>query len=382
MNLPSSELCCGCSACYAICPNSAITMKMDIEGFLQPTIDETLCIHCSLCEKVCPILHPREERESLVVYASKAKDDDLRMKSSSGGIFSLLAKEIFKQDGIVYGAGWERPVMRVVHKSAENEEELEDLKGSKYVQSDMGDIYQDVKKQLLLRRLVMFTGTPCQIAGLKHFLRKVYERLLCVDVICHAVPSPLIFTKYIKEFEKKFSSKVISISFRNKTYSWRRFSISLKFSNKRTYLCEQSKDLFMKAFLSEMINRKSCHFCPAKSGRSGADITIGDYWGIRNDFPIFEDEKGISLILIQTEKGLSLFKKCLPYLLSQSSTYEKAILSTSALVKSPQGHVDRALILRDIHTKGFTKTIHPYFKASIRERLRSLLSRIYYKVFK
>ena len=197
MKLAAHKLCSGCAACYAVCPRKAISMQPDEEGFAYPHIDESLCVHCGLCARACPSLNPQAPREPLAVYAAKAKDDGLRKESSSGGIFSLLARQIISDGGIVYGAAISGRDLSVVHCSAENEEELSWLRGSKYVQSDVGDTYGNVRTQLDAGRKVLFSGTPCQVAALRNFLARDYENLVCVEVICHAAPSPLAWKKFL-----------------------------------------------------------------------------------------------------------------------------------------------------------------------------------------
>jgi NAD-dependent dihydropyrimidine dehydrogenase PreA subunit len=325
--LPPPTKCCGCSACYAVCPKRAITMKPDAEGFLLPVIDKTLCVNCGQCQKVCPVLHPGQKRMPLAVYAAKAKDDELRMKSSSGGMFTLLAREILKQGGIVYGAGWEKPAWRVVHKSAENEEELDDLRGSKYVQSDMGDTFRQVKKQLDSGRQVLFSGCPCQIAGLKLFLQKPYDNLLCVDLICHGVPSPFVFDrcKNVIQANSAQSGEIKRISFRQKhAFGWKRFALSFAFANGSAYLQPLDQDPFLRGFLSELYSRLSCHECPFRELRSGSDITLADYWNVQQRFADMDDDKGVSLVLANSSTGLEWFNRSSSGYEALPSTYQHA----------------------------------------------------------
>jgi len=281
-------------------------MKPDVEGFLQPVIDAALCVHCGLCEKVCPVLHPGSNRMPLSVYAVKAKDDDLRMKSSSGGVFTLLAREILKKGGIVYGAGWEKPAWRVVHKSAENEEELDDLRGSKYVQSDMGDLYQQVLFQLKKNKNVLFSGTPCQILGLKRFLVDDYENLLCVDVICHSVASPKIFELYKQSISS--GGQLVSFHFRHKKKGWATFFIRGELNN-GSYVSEKFIDTFLgKGWGLGWFARQSCFACQ-KGFSSMADLTISDAWGCGDFAKTISDNIGVSLIFLLTPKGHNFWEK-------------------------------------------------------------------------
>lgn len=317
------QLCSGCTACFASCPKQAISMRTDNEGFLQPYINSSLCIECGVCEKVCPVLHPFEERNPIEVYAAKT-EDEVRLHSSSGGIFPLLAEYIIDQGGVVWGVAWdlseEIPVAK--HKCISTKEELSQLKGSKYVQSELGYSYNEIKKQLKRNIKVLFSGTPCQIAGLKHFLRQEYENLFCVEVICHATPSPKVFKSYIKEISKKYiinSTDITDINFRAKQYegfSWRNsgfvvFGNSSSNGNKREsvlFSSGKNQNPYIRAFLSELCNRNSCHKCQARNLQSGSDITIGDFWKVKEYLPLLDDDKGTSLVLINSNKGRFLYE--------------------------------------------------------------------------
>ncbi len=319
--------CCGCTACVSICPKQCITMREDEEGFLYPVVDSSHCIDCNLCKKVCSELYPKEMREPLHVYAAKHKNEQVRLASSSGGIFTLLAEKIIDEGGVVFGVrfnnNWD-----VVHDYTETMEGLAVFRGSKYVQSYMGDCYLKAKSFLEQGRKVMFTGTPCQIAGLKNFLRKDYDNLLTVDVVCHGVPSPKVWQVYLDEIARKGGknsvlshpivekTEINHIDFRSKSTGWKKYSFALTLSKatadgeKNTVLLSSifTENPYMNAFLSNLSLRPSCYDCPAKSGKSGSDITIADFWGIEEVLPEFDDDKGISLILSYTEKGIYWLK--------------------------------------------------------------------------
>ena len=230
--------CCGCMACVSVCPKQCIKMIEDEEGFLYPEIDASRCIDCKLCEKVCPELCQKEERSPLSVYAAKNKNEQIRLASSSGGIFTLLAEKVIDEDGVVFGARFNEK-WDIVHDYKETKEGLVAFRGSKYVQSYMGDCYQKVKSFLQQGREVMFTGTPCQIAGLKNYLRKDYDNLLTVDVVCHGVPSPKVWRIYLDEIARKGGKNTVlshpicgkaeikSIDFRSKSTGWKKFSFAL-----------------------------------------------------------------------------------------------------------------------------------------------------------
>lgn len=320
--------CCGCNACVQRCPKQCITMQEDEEGFLYPMVNQSVCIDCGLCEKICPILNPNESRQPLRVFAAKNRNEDQRLRSSSGGIFILLAEHIIKQGGVVFGARFDKN-WEVEHAYAETLEELEPLMRSKYVQSRIGNTYKEAEQFLKQGRQVMFVGTPCQIAGLKKFLRKEYENLLAVDFICHGVPSPGVWRRYLKEIKSersegagknsvlssslKSKSVITGINFREKQlggYGWKKYGFVVYAmlpdkGDKNTVLLSTTfgSNTYMKGFLSNLYLRPSCYKCPAKAGRSTSDLTIGDFWGIAKFKPEFDDDKGVGAILVYTLKG-------------------------------------------------------------------------------
>lgn len=339
IHISDKSCCCGCTACVAVCPKRCIRMVEDSEGCLYPQVDLSLCIDCGLCKTVCPVLQPGVRREPSTVYAAKNADGQIRLHSSSGGIFTLLAEYVIKEGGVVFGARFNKD-WEVVHDYAESREGLAAFRGSKYVQSRMGDCFRQAKQFLQEGRKVLFSGTPCQIAGLKNSLRKDYDNLLTVDVICHGVPVPLVWRKYLAEIvarqgdgknsvllhpkspaQKSIGDVISRIDFRDKELGWKKYSFALTLSKataageKNTVLLSHifSEDAFMKAFLSNISLRPSCYACPAKSGKSGSDITLGDFWGVERVLPEFDDDKGVSVVLGFTEKGKQLLEAVLPY---------------------------------------------------------------------
>lgn len=305
--LPNRKKCCGCGACRASCPKGAIAMLPDEEGFLQPVVDAAKCVRCGKCEAVCPVLHPGKPRKPLAVYAAKAKDDELRWGSASGGVFTVLAQDVLKRGGVVFGAGFERPTWRVIHKAATNEEELDDLRGSKYVQSDTGDTFKEAKSYLDAGREVLYSGCPCQIAALKSFLGKEYHNLLTVDLICHGVPSPLAWRKYLDCREKEAGGKITRILAR-RYCAWQEYAISLEFDNSGeiAYCKNGVVDRYIQSFMRFWGLRESCFHCFFRRFRSGADLTIGDYGNISDSHPEMDDGKGVSVVIPLTEEGASV----------------------------------------------------------------------------
>ena len=395
MQLVSKSVCSGCSACYAACPRHAIKMVADKEDFLRPQIDVALCVNCGLCAKVCPSLNRGEPREPIAVYAAQAHDTDLRLKSSSGGIFSLLARQVISRGGIVFGAGFDHADWRVIHKSAENEEELEDLRGSKYVQSDMGDTFAAVKRELATGREVLFVGTPCQVAGLRNYLHhsaptsNAYtSNLLTADLICHAAPSPLAWRKYLEQRTAESASakgrisapaegrNIRRISFRQKNFGWKRFSLSLRFANGKEYLVDLKNDPFLRGFLSELYNRPSCHNCQCRELRSGSDLTIADYWGVAARFPDMDDDCGTSLILVNTEKGFAVLSTVDDAMIKIPSDYGHVKVVNSAVYKSKAAHKNRDRFFKCVSRSGFDRAVSVSLRASFYQRVRLVIDQV------
>lgn len=331
INIKEPKDCCGCNACAQRCPKHCIILTEDHEGFLYPKVNTELCIECGLCEKVCPVINQKPKKGPLEVYAAINPDEQIRKESSSGGIFTLLAEKIIQENGVVFGARFDEN-WEVRHDYTETIEGLAVFRSSKYVQSRIEDNYLKAEKFLKEKRKVLFSGTPCQIAGLKKFLRKEYDNLLTVDFICHGVPSTKVWRMYLDEtcrnlIKRGSSSNFIdegrrsyieAINFRHKILGWKRFSFFLKLnsafiqSEKNTEGIFEPflENAFMKAFLSDTILRPSCYQCPCKSGKSTSDITIADYWNIQQVLPEFDDDKGISLVLTNTSKGENIFSSC------------------------------------------------------------------------
>lgn len=327
--------CCGCNACVQACPKQCIEMHEDDEGFLYPHVDTTRCIDCGKCEKVCPVINQAEPHRPINVYAAINPDEEIRRQSSSGGIFTLLAEQTIKEGGVVFGARFDDS-WQVTHDYTESFEGLAPFRGSKYVQSRIGDTFLKAEAFLKQGRKVLFTGTPCQIAGLKKYLHKEYENLFTVDFVCHGVPSPLIWQKYLSETLENFRAKrgagknsvplsidelpvITGISFRDKANGWKKFGFRINYAASKaaqntvsestieeTLLHPFPDNLFMKGFLSNIYLRPACYACPAKSGKSGADITIGDFWGIEHINPSIDDDKGCSLVIPQSPKGVAI----------------------------------------------------------------------------
>lgn len=333
------EECCGCSACASACTSQCIVMQEDEEGFLYPRINAENCTSCNLCKKVCPINQERAIQPDYPVkaYACINKNEAERLQSSSGGVFCVLARYVLERGGKVYGAAFDKE-WAVCHIKIDTVEEIGKLQGSKYLQSNKNAIYKQVKEDLQAGREVLFSGTPCEIGGLKGFLGRKYEKLLCVDVVCHGVPSPMVWQKYLAYIEEQTGcprDRESTPAHRSKSDGWSRYSVSIPFSHDTEYRKEHDKDLYMRTFLENIILRPSCYNCHFKPSAGLSDISLADFWGIENVLPEFFDDKGTSLILVNTGYGNTIFREIQDSLRWQQVDYDMAVKYNQAIYKSP-----------------------------------------------
>ena len=367
--------CCGCSACASICPKHCITMQADNEGFLYPEVDEEYCIDCGLCEKVCHELHPYDKREPIKVLAAINKDEEVRLKSSSGGIFYLLAEKTIAEGGVVFGARFDEQ-WQVVIDYSDDMKGVEAFMGSKYVQARMATAYADAKRFLAEGRKVLFSGTPCQIAGLHHFLRKPYDNLLTVDIICHGTPSPKVWGMYLDEVVTAGRKANNDVQFRNKRNGWKSFNFTMEYNKdeQSASLCSHhQQNHFMRAFLRNMILRPSCYQCQAKSGRSNSDITIADFWGIKTEMPEMDDDKGTGLVLANTDKGQTALDWSKTN--HKETTADIAIGHNPAYIRSVSAHPKRAEFFARIdETESVNALIVDCLRPTLKQRLCMSLS--------
>ena len=376
------ENCCGCGACFCICPHEAIQMKTDREGFLYPDISPEKCVQCGLCRLACPVITPeRLPKNSATpkVLAAWNLDPEIRRQSSSGGVFTVLAEETLARGGVVFGAGFDKQwILR--HTAAKNREEIAQFRGSKYLQSDTGDVFYQIKEFLQQKKWVLFTGTPCKVAGLNAYLGEPYETLLTCDFVCHGVPSPKVFYKYIYSLADKDHIKFIN--FRNKKYGWKRFSMHILLEDKE-YYTDLNKDIFLKAFLKDICLRPSCHKCSFASLQRTSDITLGDFWGIGNSRPDLDDDQGTSLILINSGQGKEFFDTCNERLFSAEMDLKTAIQGNPCLVKSVSAHPSREEFFRDLDRETFPRLIKTYLPPpTLMQKIRECISRIIRKLRK
>lgn len=369
--------CTGCSACASLCPKGCITMQKDKEGFFMPIIDYASCINCGICSKKCPVANkPKDDNQTPKAYAVINKDIDTRLCSSSGGVFTLIAKEIIARGGVVVGAVFDEG-FNVRHDVIESIDEIEKLQGSKYVQSNVDNTYKRVLDYLEKERLVLFSGTPCQIAGLKAFLGKEYENLITQDIICHGVPSPLVWKKYVEYREKLAQQKVKKIFFRAKNEGWKRYSVSFSFEKDTEYRKVLTDDYYMQGFLGHLYLRNSCHDCSFKQMHRESDLTLADFWGIENIIPEMNDDKGTSLVLIHSVKGKELFDLIKENTIIQKVVFEDGIKDNRSYLVSCHSSPFRKKFFNSIHKRRIDRLINKYCGTSLTKKIRRTVKKIF-----
>ncbi len=310
INIHNKVDCCGCNACGDICVHNAIIFKTDKEGFWYPEVDLGKCTNCGLCEKICPILKPADKVKRYPVartFAAYTKDNNIRMDSTSGGIHSMLATKMYEKNAYIGGAVY-NPDHTVSQIVDDNPKRLPEIRSSKYLQSNAEGVYREIRSLLINGKNVFFCGCPCQIHALYNFLGKEYENLVTCDFICRGVNSPKVFLKYMEMLERQYCAKATKIKFKNKKWGWHNFSMRVSFANGKEYCKDRYHDLFFIGYLQVgNFTRPSCYECRFKGFPQKADITLADFWGIEKIDPSLDQDKGTSLVLINSDNGLELF---------------------------------------------------------------------------
>lgn len=384
-NLASKEICTGCSACYSICPVHCIEMKKDENGFSFPYITEnSRCINCGRCESVCPVLKEASLGQNQpAAYAAISGDEAMRMESSSGGIFTELAREIISQGGVVYGAAYDE-TFTVKHCCATNEEQLQKFRGAKYAQSDLADTFTEIAGRLAKGQKVLFSGTPCQVAGLKAFIGD-NDNLYTADFVCHGVPSPMAWKEYIqyRANEDSDGEYPASINLRSKSTGWSRYQYSnvFRYKNGEVHSAKSGDSLFMKLFTGDYINRECCENCHFKGYSRVSDVTLGDFWGIWDIDSAMDDDKGTSVIFIQSEKGDRLWQNIRHRITAKAVTLEQASAQNPSMLKSSAANTNRELALCKIRDgkidtcEEFFKIQKPTILARIKGKVKRMINR-------
>ena len=360
-----ADRCSGCFACYNACPKNAIKMDLNDEGFFYPIINKGNCVNCGRCVSVCQL-----SNESIDInndfkgnyYYSLKSDDDIRSKSSSGGTFFQIAQYVIKRNGIVYGAAFDSRVKRIVHLSTE-QTSLEAIMRSKYVQSEIGKSYEDVKIKLNDGLFVLFSGTPCQIRGLRKYLGKDYSNLITMDFVCHGVPSTGFFGDMVRYYEKEIGANITEVTFREKDLGWRKQVLKFYFDNNKVITNVSSYYYYYYLFLRNVTLRKSCYTCQDAENKV-SDITVMDYWQIKED-----DDKGVSALKINSEKGMKVLNEILSAADINEITQEN--IGSSFVNHSKNKNYRRSLPTRNSFFKyyiknGFEKTKDKWFPSYFR----------------
>ncbi|MDP4178300.1 MAG: Coenzyme F420 hydrogenase/dehydrogenase, beta subunit C-terminal domain [Bacillota bacterium] len=361
--------CCGCSACFNICPQKCITMVEDNEGFLYPQVNKDKCNNCKLCEQVCPCINNKSHEEETEAYVVQNKDDDVRLESTSGGAFTAIAEHVLELGGLVYGAAYDND-FNVIHKFVSSKEELKIFRGSKYVQSSIGKSFLEIKKFLELGKKVCFSGTPCQIQGLKLFLRKDYENLITVDVVCRGVPSPKLWRKYIQFHKKNKYGYLKDVHFRDKHFGYAGSTMALYFENGKVKYSEPNVQFFKKAFFAGMSVRPSCYNCRFKTVERVSDITMFDCWKVNNYRKELDDDKGTTALIIHSNYGKELFnsiKKSLKYVKVDVNSIIQS--DGDMAVKLPSKNIKRDSFFKDVDELSISELNKKYFPLSIKRCL-------------
>ncbi|MDE6098637.1 MAG: Coenzyme F420 hydrogenase/dehydrogenase, beta subunit C-terminal domain [Muribaculaceae bacterium] len=368
INILRKEDCTGCGACIDCCPTSAISWNTDIEGFWQASVDHSKCIDCSLCEKICPLINATElngsnkEFGNPDVLAAYNTDNSVRINSTSGGVFSAMASKVLQNGGFIGGAVWTDD-FQARHILSDNPADLERIRGSKYFQSDATGLFKAVRKAVATGRPVLVCGTPCQIAGLKSFMRRDYDNLILVDFVCGNINSPKLFKKYIESLEQKYGAPMLSYHPKNKDYGgWHNFAFKATFENGRTYVRNRTKDLFTRCFIGAHIGSRPCCFeCKFKKLPRVADISIGDFWGIENVDPSFDSPMGTSLVMLNNPKGRDFFNSLGSSVNSKSEPLEGAIAGNPHILhNSTPSKIDRNRFYELLDSRGFDYTMRKF----------------------
>lgn len=374
IHIDKKEDCCGCWACENICPKHCITMVKDTEGFLYPTVDTKLCIECGLCQKVCPIKNNDKENyiHSQSGFLVQNKDEEIRKESTSGGAFTAIATWIIQQGGIVFGAAYDQGSFKVIHRYVETKEELKIFRNSKYVQSEIGNTFKEALIFLKQGRWVCFSGTPCQIEGLKKFLKnKEYDKLICVDVICRGVPSPQILEKYLNSQQKKIGGQFTNVLFRDKYYGYHYSSFSIyNKDEKRNYHKGVETNAYLRAFFHNLSDRPSCYHCQFKKRYRVSDLTLWDCFSVEK-FTKQMDEKGTTCVLAHSIKGKNLMNEIKNNIRIIDVDADKLVIGVREMLYSIPQNSQRSDFFRDFNNMESIDFFDKWFPITYKVRINA-----------
>ena len=371
------EFCTGCGLCSAVCPVNAISVQTDKSCFMYPKVDEKLCISCGKCAKHCENSKEHSFCEGREFYAFRHKDRDVLKNSSSGGAFTAISDFVLANGGVVYGADYDDN-LKVVHKRAASSVERNKMRGSKYVQSDICGIYEDLKKDLESGRLALFVGTPCQCAAVSEFVKlKKAENLILCDLLCDGVGNPSIFGDYLAYLSKRYKSKIKNFKFRDKLRGWEKKTVKIEFENKGDVYQSFMENPMGELYSNHMIHRPSCFKCVHVKENHHSDFTIGDFWSIKDSAPEFFDEKGVSLVIANTKKAKELLSKLECDLLSVS--FEDAIKRQDSLNGNIKKSSKNAIVSEEYKKHGSVYVLKKYtnlgFLVRTKRRLKKIIKR-------
>lgn len=379
IQIEKKEECCGCYACQQICPVNAIKMVKDEEGFAYPLIQNKLCIDCDFCVNVCPNntivnrLSSKVPNINCKLYAAFRNDFNERIKSASGGVFSLLARYVIENKGIVFGAAYQNDYS-VSHIKINTLDDIDRLQGSKYVQSKLEGIFLDVKECADSGKLTLFCGTPCQIHSIKNFLGKEYQNVILVDFVCHGVPSAEVWLKYLNEVSQ--DKKIIKIIPRDKTKGINNAPIKILFEDGTTYKKKYQDSVFLRGFSNNLFLRPSCYNCKHKGENHYSDVTLADFWGIDNILPNFGDKYGVSAVITNTYKGQTIFDKLKNHMTIKEVQFSEFLQYNPSYVSSVAKHQLRDKFFLDYKSNGLHKTINSILGSSLKYRWKRIIQEL------
>ncbi len=381
INITDKLDCCGCTACKNKCPKNAIEMRPDEEGFIYPYIDREKCIECGLCDKVCPILNPIRVGEGTTKgYIVRNKDLNIVRDSTSGGAFSVFANEIFARSGVVYGAGYDDD-MNVVCKKATDMDEAAQMRGSKFVQSDLKSAYSEIRDLLNDKIPVMFTGTPCQVAGLLSFLGSAPDHLICVDFVCRGVPSPKLWRNYTDMMQSRYRAKIVEAKFKNKTYGYHATTMKVTFANGKTWYGSGRVDPMMKAFVSEMASRPSCGECRFKGIRRPGDITMFDCYEFAAITGKCDDDLGYTSLFVHSKKGRELFEAVKDRLVSMEVSVDDLVTENGVMVcNSAKPSAKRSEFFKAANEMPIDEAMNKVSPITRKDYMLERLKRVFYRL--
>ncbi|SFH59220.1 Coenzyme F420 hydrogenase/dehydrogenase, beta subunit N-term [Lachnospiraceae bacterium NLAE-zl-G231] len=369
------QYCSGCTACASICPKCCIQMKADSEGFLYPSVEKSNCVDCGACERVCPIknLVPEKLAEQKA-YLVQYRDEAIRLDSSAGGAFTAIAETVLGKGGVVFGAAYDEN-FQVHHVFVERREELGKFRNSKYVQSDMGKCFQKAKDFLKEGRWVCFSGTPCQIEGLSKYLGKLYEKLVLVDVVCHGIPSPLIWNKYL-EYKYIAVQKPDNIRFRDKFYGYKYSTMSWIYKGKNVYHAGSHLDPMLRAFFSDICDRPSCYNCPFKKRYRISDMTIWDCFSVYSFDRSMDDDKGTTRVLCHTQKAVEIMKEGVETIKCKEVAADSLVKGVKEMFESVKMNPKRTQFFADAQKLTGTELFEKYYPVTTKIKMKTMFRKV------